>query len=524
MSLRSKWKTNKEEVVAANGVVTAMLPPAAEAGLAMLKAGGNAVDAAVATGFCNIVMEPYNATIGGMGYMVLHLAEEGRTIGVDFNARAPKRARPDMFEVLGPAPAGGISVYRVKDDANNHGPLAVTVPATGAGFCAVQERYGRLPLAQVLEPAIGLAADGFAADWHTTLFIANKIEDLLADPYFGAAWLINGRPPRSYPKPGERIIQRDLADLLRRIARHGAAAMYGGEVAGAIEQWMVEQGGLLRRDDLAEYEPTFGEPLQRQFAGHTVACVATPSGAITNLQTLGILAHLDLAAHPYNSAPYLHLLSEAARHAFADRYRWLGDWQQARVPLHGLLSDGYARELATLVRRDHTDFGHEDAEPWGYYSDQALHDPWRHEPFGAASSSPVLAASGDEATTHINVVDRWRNAVSCTHTGAWGDVHPYNTGVYLTHGMAWFTPLSEHPNGIAPWKRPMNNMCPIMVFRDGKPVILQGAPGARRIMHRGIQVLLNQLVWGMGPQDAGQRDGGGRRCAGSILALSTGGG
>src|SRR5919199_589352 len=157
MALRSHWKTNKEEVVAENGVVTAMQPPSAEAGLEMLKRGGNAIDAAVAMGFCNVVLEPYMAVIGGIGYMLVHMAHTGQTVGVDFNGRAPRRAHAEMFEVLGPAPAGGISVFSVQGDANRAGPLSVIVPSTCAGFCAVHQRFGVLPLEQVLEPAISLA-------------------------------------------------------------------------------------------------------------------------------------------------------------------------------------------------------------------------------------------------------------------------------------------------------------------------------------------------------------------------------
>ena len=504
MALRSHWRANKDEVVAANGLVTAMQPQAAEAGLAMLKQGGNAVDAAVAMGFCNVVLEPYMASIGGMGYMLVHLAQEGRTIGVDFNGRAPRLAHPEMFTVLGPAPAGGFSVFQVQDDANLTGPLSVTVPGTCAGFCAVHRRFGRLPLAQVLEPAIGLASDGFESNWHTTLFVANKFETLATDPYLAAMWLPGGRPPRSFPKPAEHIVQRDLGDLLRRIAKQGVAAMYDGEVAAAIEAWMRQHGGLLRRQDLTDYRPRFGSPLSLDFRGATIACVATPSGALTSLQILGILAHLEFAGLEHNTAAYLHLLIETARHAFADRYRYLGDWEYAPVPLQGLLSPDYASELAYQITAEHTTTRLDDSqEPWSYYLDRALHDPWRFQPPSSpqAPSFPALAADAGD-TTHINVVDKERNAVSCTHTGVFGPVHPYNTGAYLTGGMGWFIPLPEHANSIAGWKRPLNNMCPLMVLRQGRPVICQGAPGARRIMHRSVQVLLNMLLHGMGPQDA----------------------
>jgi gamma-glutamyltranspeptidase / glutathione hydrolase len=504
MALRSHWKANKEEVVAEHGVVTAMQPPSAEAGLQMLKQGGNAVDAAVAMGFCNVVLEPYMAVIGGIGQMLVHMAQSGQTVGVDFNGRAPRRAHAQMFEVLGPAPAGGISVFNVKGDANRTGPLSITVPGTCAGLCVVHERFGVLPLEQVLEPAIGLANDGFESNWHTTLYVANTCDTLAADPYLAAMWLPGGRPPRSSPKPAEKIVQRDLGQLLRRIARRGAAAMYDGEVATAIDTWMRENGGLLTRQDLADYEPIFGEPLRRDFHGHTLACVVTPSGAITNLQIFGILDHLSLEAFAHNSAAYLHVVIEAARHAFADRYRYLGDWEHASVPLGGLLSPAYGKKLAQLIVPEQSSLASADhEEPWSYYLARAVHDPWEFDstPHPAEPSAAVLPGDAGN-TTHINVVDKDRNAVSCTHTGVYGSVHPYNTGVYLTGGMAWFTPVPDHANSIAGWKRPLNNMCPVMVFQHGRPVICQGAPGARRIMHRGVQVLLNILLHGMGPQDA----------------------
>ena len=504
MALRSHWKSNKAEVVAENGVVTAMQPQAAEAGLAILKQGGNAVDAAVAIGFCNVVLEPYMAVIGGMGYMLIHLAETGKTIGVDFNGRAPRRAHAEMYDVLGPAPPGGINVYRTRDDANATGPLSVTVPATCAGFCAAHQSYGRLPLAQVLEPAIGLASDGFETNWHTTLFVANRMEALLSDPYLAAMWLPHGRPPRSYPKPAERIVQRDLGDLLRRIARHGAAGMYAGEVADAIDAWMRRHDGVLSKQDLADYQPILAPPLTQDFHGRALACVATPSGAVTNMETFGILNHLVLDDVGHNSAAYLHLVIEAARHAFADRFRYLGDWECAEVPLQGLLSPDYTRQVAQQISslRSATTIEAQE-EPWSYYLNRALHDPWVFDPKTRPEALPQAAVAAEAGhTTHINVVDKDRNAVSCTHTGFFGPVHPDNTGVYLTGGMAWFIPLPGHPNSVAGWKRPMNNMCPVMVLEQGRPVVCQGAPGARRIMHRGVQVLLNIVQCGMSPQEA----------------------
>lgn len=504
MALRSYWKANKAEVVAENGVVTTMQPQSAEAGLSILKQGGNAVDAAVASGFCNVVLEPYMAVIGGMGYMLIHMADSGKTIGLDFNGRAPRNAHPEMFDVIGPAPPGGINVFRTANDANISGPLSITVPATCAGFCAAHQRFGTLPLEKVMEPAIGLASDGFETNWHTTLYVANRMESLAADPYLASMWMPHGRPPRNYPKPAERVVQSDLGDLLRRVSREGSTGMYAGEVAEAIDTWMSQQGGVLTRQDLADYKPIFGQPLQQDFRDKTISCVSTPSGAVTNLETLGILNHFNLDGMEHNSAAYLHAVIEAARHAFADRFRYIGDWEHASVPLEGLLSSAYTQELSSLITQERSvTVIPDEEEPWSYYFNRTLHDPWTFDS-GVRPDvlpPPALAAEAGN-TTHINVVDKDRNAVSCTHTGVFGPVHPGNTGAYLTGGMAWFLPLPGHPNSIASWKRPMNNMCPVIVHHNGRPVICQGAPGARRIMHRGVQVLLNILVHNMGPQDA----------------------
>ena len=505
MSLRSKWKPGKEEVVAQNGAVTAMQPQAAEAGLEMLKRGGNAVDAGVAMGFCNVVVEPYMATIAGMGYMLIYLAKEGKTVAIDFNGRAPRNAYPDMYSVIGPAAAGGFHVFNVEDDANRLGPLSVTVPATCAGLCEAHKRYGVLPLEQVLEPAIHLAVEGFETDWYLSLFAANSFGAIEQDPYLACMWLPEGRVPRSHPKPGTKIVQRDLGELLKRIAREGADALYKGEVAAAIGEFIHKNGGLLTAQDLVDYRPNVTEPLSTSFKGHTVEVVPTPSGGITNLETFGILDRLDLQSLRHNSVEYLHLFAQAVRHAFADRYRYLGDWDHVPVPLKGLLSPEYLGELAAQVNTKKADIGTElDEEPWAYYMDRAVHDPWKYDP--SPASEPAFQAAdsnGNGNTTHFNAVFRERNAVSCTHTSIFGPgVNAPSTGVYLTGGMAWFIPEVGVANSIAGWKRPLNNMSPLMVFREGKPILCQGAPGGRRIMNRGVRVVANIMVYGMTPQEA----------------------
>ena len=505
MSLYSAWKVNKEEVVAENGIVTSALPLSAEAGLSILKSGGNAIDAAVAIGFCNIVQEPYMASIGGMGYMLIHLAEEGRTIGVDFNGRAPKGTTDDMYDVLGSSTGAGYKTFDVVNDANNTGPLSATVPATCAGFCEAHRRFGILPFEQVLEPAIHLSSEGFEANWYLTMSAANMYDTFNSDSHLSSIWLPGGKVPTSHPRPGTKIIQKDLADLLKNLAARGRDAMYSGEVADAIDEHMKKNGGVLSKQDLSDYHPIIGEPAQTAFQGHSVNVVRTPSGGITNLQTLNILDQFDLKAMGHNSVDYLHTFMMAARHAFADRFGYLGDWEHSNVPLNGLLSVGYAKEIAKEVEVPTFEIRNlGDREPLVQFMENPIHNPWDHEISGKVPvpSHPAMDTNKED-TTHINVVDKNRNAVSCTHTGVFAKgLNPAGTGVALVGGMGWFIPKSGYPNSMAPWKRPMNNMSPFMILKNNRPVLLEGAPGARRIMNRNVQVLLNIILFGMTPQEA----------------------
>lgn len=505
MSLYSAWKVNKEEVVAENGIVTSALPLSAEAGLSMLKSGGNAIDAAVAIGFCNVVQEPYMASIGGMGYMLIHLAGEGRTIGVDFNGRAPKGTTDDMYDVIGPSTGAGYKTFDVVNDANNTGALSATVPATCAGFCEAHKRFGTLPFEQVLEPAIHLASEGFEANWFLTMSAANMYDTFNSDNHLSSIWLPGGKVPTSHPKPGTKIIQRDLADLLKKLASHGRDAMYSGDIADAIDEHMKKNGGVLDKQDLSDYNPIIGDPAQTTFQGHSINVVRTPSGGITNLQTLNILDQFDLKAMGHNSVDYLHTFMMAARHAFADRFGYLGDWEHSTVPLNGLLSTGYAREIAKEVRSPTFEIRNlGQREPLVQFMESPIHNPWDHEKSQKVPvpSHPAMDTNNED-TTHINVVDKDRNAVSCTHTGVFAKgLNPAGTGVALVGGMGWFIPKPGYPNSMAPWKRPMNNMSPFMVLKNNRPVLLEGAPGARRIMNRNAQVVLNVILFGMSPQEA----------------------
>ena len=489
----------KDEVTAENGMVTASTPQSAEAGIKILKTGGNAFDAGVAVGFCNTVLEPYLAGLGGLGFMVAFSAEEGKAVSIDFNTRAPRAASPEMFKVVGEAAAGGTKIFNVEGNANSVGGKALTIPATCAGFLRAHEFYGSLPLKDVVEPAQKLAAEGFILGWDQALVLGTLARESQRCPAIDDIWHPGGFPAA----PETRIVQPDLARLLSRIGKEGRDAVYSGEVAKAVEKAVAAAGGVMTSEDLAGYEPSVGQPLKISYRGHEVATTSTPSGGVTILEIMKTLEGYDLASMGHNSEEYMHVLVEASHHAFADRYSLLGDWEHADVPLSGLLSDSYASHIRGLLT-EISSFPAAGAETWISYLGSPIHDPWHHEGRkrptlrGASSASPTLGE-----TSHFNVVDAEGNALACTHTpGFQAGVVPQGTGLYLTAAMGWFVPAPGYPNSVAPWKRPMMNMGPLLVLKDGFPIMVEGAPGSRRIIERNLQVVLNMIEFGTGPQDA----------------------
>lgn len=477
----------KEEVSSRAGVVTASTPPSAEAGLKLMREGGNAVDAGVAMGFCNTVLEPYLAALAGLGFMLVYTAEEDQVVAIDFNTRAPMGASPEMYRVVGESAAGGTKIFEVEGNENSVGAKAVTVPATLAGLCRAHELYGSKPLPDVLEPSIYLASSGFSLGWDQALVLATMMRDGGRNPEVDGIWYPGGYPPA----PNTLIRQPALGSLLKRVAAEGPSFVYRGDVAKAIVKEVQRRGGILTGEDLASFQPIVSEPLSVKYRDLDVATVPTPSGGVTILETLNILERFDLTLLGHNSSEYLHLLTESSRHAFADRYSLLGDWVGTDVPLMGMLSKGYAAELAEKIDLERTSFPTEGAEPWVRYLGRPMHTP-------AAST-----VGGGGETTHFNAVDREGNAICCTHTpGFQSGIASKGTGLYLTAAMGWFVPKPGFPNSVAGWKRPLMNMAPLMVLRDGRPIILEGAPGSRRIIARNTQVIFNMVEFGMGPQEA----------------------
>ena len=517
MALRSVWRPDKDEVEAKNGIVAAMHPLAAEAGLEMLRRGGNAVDAAVATGFAISVVEPNNSTISGVGFMLVHLASgagdypPGTDLVIEYGPRAPMAATEDMYRVTGPG--SGVSTYQTEGDENTHGYRSIAVPGTAAGLCRAHELLGTLSLEQVMEPAIHYAQEGFEAYWALTLVIATNMRQLQRFPVTRDLFLPNGVPPGYLSDPSSAdegaymVVQRDLADLLRRISKAGASAMYEGEVAAAIEEDMKANGGLITRQDLAERKPEVKTPIKMPYRGYEVLGAAAPNGAWTVLQTMNILESFDLGSLEHNSPEHLHLFVEAARHAFADRYHYMADPEFVDVPLKGLLSKDYARELAKQIGLDRASLESiSDTPPWAYYESRAVHDPWPFEGRTRPAVVPATSAVPDgDCTTHFGVVDRHRNLVSCTQTAvsSFGSkVMTKGLGILWNNGMIWFNAKPGAANSIAPWKRPLVNAAPLLVTRDGKPYLSVGSPGGRKVNNANTNVVLNVLDFGLGPQEA----------------------
>ena len=325
MKRRSVWRPDKDEVVVENGAVATAHPLAAQVGIDILERGGNAVDAAVATGFCLAVIEPWNSSIAGHGQMIVHMAGQRRTIAVDYGHRAPRAATADMFRIVGQTVVGN-GIYEVEERANAVGHRSVGVPGITAGMCRAHELFGVLPLEQLIEPAVHYAREGFEADPTTRLMIATYMPNLVRYGEGASIFLPDGYPP----PPRAKVVQRDLADTLERIGREGKDALHRGEIAAAIDEEMRKNGGVLSAQDLADYEAQVLDPVSTSYRGYELFGSPVPAGTITHLQILNILESFDLRRLEHASTEHLHLYTEAARHAFADRYSFVGTPTSAR--------------------------------------------------------------------------------------------------------------------------------------------------------------------------------------------------
>jgi gamma-glutamyltranspeptidase/glutathione hydrolase len=474
---RNTSATYKQEVVASRAIVAANHPLASVAGAEILALGGNAVDAAVATLFALSVVEPMMVSPFGAGFFVIRDGRTGDLVTIDNYATVPARATPDMF-----TPIPGSLDYETVGQENDIGYRAVAVPGALKGWAHAVARYGRLPFARLLEPAIRHAADGFPASAYLVQLIADGQAALARFPASAAVFLPGGQ----VPTVGQRIVRADYARTLRQIADEGPETLYTGALARLIADDMAANGGLITLDDLANYRVIERAPVRSTYRGYEIVSMAPPSSGGTHIaQILNLLEGFDVGRGDlrFGTPGYQHLFAEALKIAFADRRRYMGDPETTAVPVEWLTSKAYADERRAgidLARaRDH-----------------------------AAGELPEVARflGGEGAnTTHLTLIDDEGTIVSATQTlnSAFGSkVTCPGTGMLLDNCMVLMDPVPGRANSIAGGKRILSSMSPTIVLRDGAPFMALGTPGGKRIFAAVAQGIINVIDHGMTLQEA----------------------
>jgi gamma-glutamyltranspeptidase/glutathione hydrolase len=459
-----------------DGMVVTAQHLASEAGAAILRQGGNAVDAAVAVGYALAVTHPCCGNLGGGGFMTIHLGS-GKNTFINFREKAPLAARADMFLDSHGNPIGDKSVS---------GYLAAGVPGTVLGLETARREYGTLPRSTLMAAAIRLARDGFILTRGDVDALEVGTAEFRRRPNVASIFLRQGAPF----KPGERLVQTQLAATLRAISENGENAFYRGPIADAVAAASRADGGLLTKQDFAAYTVTEAEPLHCTYRGYTIVSAPPPSsGGVTVCEMLQVLEGYPLGSLGFHSSESVHLMTEAMRHAYRDRNTYLGDPAFVENPIERLLS------------KSHTD------------AIRALIQPHRATP--SSNLAENSAAAEKATTTHYSVVDAAGNVVSATYTinddfGA--KVIAGNTGFFLNDEMDDFTAkpgtanmfglVQGKANAIAPGKRPLSSMTPTIVLKDGKPVLAVGSPGGARIITTVLEIIVNVIDHAMTLQEA----------------------
>lgn len=466
-------------VEARHGMVVSAQKLASEAGVKILKMGGNAVDAAVAVGYAQAVVNPCCGNIGGGGFMTLHLAD-GSDHFIDFREMAPAAASAKMYQDKN----GNLIPH-----ASTVGWGAVGVPGTVAGMEMALQKYGsgKLTRAQIMAPAIKLARDGFILTRGDTDVIDTSLGKMRGDAQAKKIFL---RPDGSPLQPGDRLVQKALAKTLEAIAKHGPDAFYKGQLPKTIAAAAQANGGYLSAKDFANYVAKERTPVRCSYRGYDFISAPPPSsGGITMCEILNIVEGYDLKSMGYGSADAVHYTVEAMRHAYVDRNSLLGDPDYVKIPRKRLLSKAYAAEI-----RKHID------------------------PVKATPSSEIAAGTPPHEkpqTTHYSVIDQAGNAVSTTYTinGRFGGgVMAPGAGFWLNDEMDDFTSkvgarnmfglVQGKANAIAPGKRPLSSMSPTIVTKNGKTFMVVGSPGGSRIITITLNTVMNVIDYGMNMQQA----------------------
>ena len=502
MTLHSELIQKKKKVVAENGIVAAESVEAAEAGMAILKKGGNAVDAAVATSFAACTCEPAMSSLGGGGAALIYLADQDRTVAIEFEGRLPSMASEDMFVPdllpLGVEPNPSFGWRGTRNNVGWMGYRSLGVPGQVAGLCQILEQFGTLSLEEVIAPAIRICEEGYKVNNYYALMIGNDMELLQKYPPIGELLLPGGYPPRpatAYNKPSV-IVQPVLAQTLREIAQGGADTFYRGPIARAIIADTEPHGSVVSLQDYADYQPkAYDAGLVGSYRGYKLVCMPEVFGGIQVLQTLNLLEGFNVNEFGHNSPRYLHLVAECLRRAWVDRFRYMGDPEFEDVPIEGLISKEYAVEMRAQLNLETVPDAIRPGNPWRYQGD--------------GQARPLSRPPGPQKdarnTTHLCTMDKHGNMVSMVQTlgGAFGAyVMSGSTGIILRNYTNLFNPEPGTSNSIGPRKRPSSHDSLTLVFKDGQPFITVGAPGGRRVITAVVQVLVNVIDFGMDIQEA----------------------
>jgi len=442
--LVQNWIVRKPVARSRGGIVATQNRVAGEAGARILAAGGNAVDAAVATGFALAAVEPWNSGLGGVGFMLVYVARENRVHVVDFGPISPRSLDPADYPLVG----GGVTTRdlftwpTVKGDRNVHGPLSIAVPGHVDGMGLALETFGTCTFADVIKPAIALADQGIATDWYLTLKVAMTARELSRYETTRRVWLPNGFPPvTTAGAPLERLKLTGLAATLRRLAQGGRREFYEGAIAADLVKDIQAMGGSVSADDLRQYRARIVAPIETEYHGARLALAPGLSAGPTMASTLLALDRMNVKGKGPDAAAFL-AYAEVLRAAYSERLETMGETSDHRDP---------------------------------------------------------------STTTHLNVVDRDGNMVALTQTllSVFGSkvVLP-STGILMNNGIMWFDPRPGTPNSLAPGKRPLTNMCPLIARRDGKAWFAVGASGGRKIFPAVLQIASFLIDHGLGLEDA----------------------
>ena len=474
-----RYNTLFHPKIGSTGMVVSQRQQASEIGVAILKKGGNAVDAAVAVAMALAVNLPRAGNIGGGGFMIVHLAKEQKTIAIDYREMAPELATRDMYLD---------SDGNIDKQKERFSHLSAGVPGTVAGMWYAHSQYGVLPWAEVLAPAIYLAENGFAINYDLADNLKIRHKWLTSNPAAASIFYKNNHENHSV---GEKLVQKDLAKTLKTIAKQGRDGFYKGYVAQQIAAEMRANGGIITEKDLANYKVRIRDVVTSQYRKHKIVSMPpASSGGAHVLQMLNILENFNLKKAGYGSAKHIHLMAESMKLAYRDRYLYMGDSDFHQVPLTGLTQQTYADKLAKTIN----------LKKAGKVSSKSRYQPFVESP----------------DTTHFSIVDKYGNAVANTYTlnfsfGS-GIVVP-NAGFLLNNEMADFAASVGKPdafgmvggkgNAIQPGKRPLSSMTPLMVFDPaGKLFVVTGSPGGSRIITTVLQVVLNVIDFEMNIAEA----------------------